>query len=235
MKEKIGLAYIEPAFIFILIILLAMSLFYGFFVKPKEITYTSYIPTTYKETKTSYITERETLTKTETSSTTLIKITTKTETSISTTTYKIIEDEALITIGKNAFPWYYGIGKERKTYITLEFIITNIGEHSILIDKSLVVMKGRGLSEEKLLGESLPEDCREKECYILTPLNRTALFDIGALLDIQRIKAEFKEEDYDKELQGELFITYKIIETNQFRTFNFTFTYYISKYDVFGD
>jgi hypothetical protein len=228
MKEKISLI----STIIVSILLLA-SLYYGFFIKPKEITYTSYIPTTYKETKTSYITEKETLTKTETS--TLIKTTTKTETSISTTTYRIIEDEALITIRKHAFLWYYGIGKERKTYITLEFIITNTGEHSILIDKSFIIMKGRGLSEEKLLGESLPEYCREKECYILTPLNRTALFDIGALLDIQKIKAEFKEEDYDKELQGEIFITYRIIETNQFRTFNFTFTYYISKYDVFGD
>jgi hypothetical protein len=60
----------------ILSILLLASLYYGFLIKPKEITYTSYIPTTYKETKTSYITERETLTKTETYSTTLIKTTT---------------------------------------------------------------------------------------------------------------------------------------------------------------
>ena len=58
MKEKIGLI----STILLSIFLLA-SLYYGFFIKPKEITYTSYIPTTYKETKTSYITERETLTK----------------------------------------------------------------------------------------------------------------------------------------------------------------------------
>jgi len=58
MKEKISLIST-----ILLSILLLASLYYGFFIKPKEITYTSYIPTTYKETKTSYITERETLTK----------------------------------------------------------------------------------------------------------------------------------------------------------------------------
>ena len=75
MKEKISLI----STIIVSILLLA-SLYYGFFVKPKEITYTSYIPTTYKETKTSYITERKTLTKTETTTATLIKTTTKTVT-----------------------------------------------------------------------------------------------------------------------------------------------------------
>ena len=60
MKQKISLIST-----ILLSILLLASLYYGFFIKPKEITYTSYIPTTYKETKTSYITEteRETLTK----------------------------------------------------------------------------------------------------------------------------------------------------------------------------
>ena len=89
MKEKISLISI-----IILSIFLLASLYYGFFIKPKEITYTSYIPTTYKETKTSYITE--TLTKTETSSTTLIKTTTKIETSTSITTYRIIEDDGIL-------------------------------------------------------------------------------------------------------------------------------------------
>jgi len=147
MKEKISLI----STIIVSILLLA-SLYYGFFIKPKEITYTSYIPTTYKETKTSYITEKETLTKTETSSTTLIKTTTKTETSIFTTTYKIIEDEALITIGETTFgtgPIEY-LPSGEKIYTTdlcLEIAIVNTGEHTILIDKDFVIFKGKGLSK----------------------------------------------------------------------------------------
>jgi hypothetical protein len=200
----------------LLSILLFASLYYGFFVKPKEITYTSYIPTTYKETKTSYITERETLT----------KITTKTETSISTTTYKIIEDEALISVRKYAYhgeSYNYTKGKEIiKYYTILEFIAVNTGEHSILFDKSLIIIKGKGLSEEKIFNIRLPY-YSEKEKFILTQLNRTAVFEIEVLMDYSKIK----EEDYHKEYEGELFITYKIIETNQFKTFTSTFNYTI--------
>lgn len=60
---------------------------------------------------------------------------------------------------------------------------------------------------------------------ILTPSNRTALFEIRAVIDFSSLT----EEDYGKEHIGEIFITYRIIETNQFITFNSTFTYYISK------
>jgi hypothetical protein len=218
----------------LLSILLLASLYYSFFIKPKEITYTSYIPTTYKETKTSYITEKETLTKTETSSTTLIKTTTKIETSISITTYRIIEDEALITIGKT--PFGHGgieyLPSGEKIYISdlnLEIAIVNTGEHTILIDKDFVIFKGKGLSKTYDFMVLIPKSYHSIEKIILTPLNRTVVFRSHVILDAEKIKQEIKDSE---KLQGELFITYKIIETNQFKTFNFTLNYMLSKSDV---
>jgi|GEM_PF-3114137 len=227
MKEKIGLI----STILLSIFLLA-SLYYGFFIKPKEITYTSCIPTTYKETKTSYITE--TLTKTETSSTTLIKTTTKIETSTSITTYRIIEDEALITIGKTLFGHggirYLPSGEKVYTSdLSLEIAIVNTGEHTILIDKDFVIFKGKGLSKTYDFMVLIPKFYYSIEKIILTPLNRTVVFRTHVILNAQEIKQEIKDTE---KLQGELFITYKIIETNQFRTLNFTFDYMLSKHDV---
>ena len=61
-----------------------------------------------------------------------------------------------------------------------------------------------------------------------SPKNRLEL-SLNECLNAQEIKQEIKDSEY---LQGELFITYKIIETNQFRTLNFTFDYMLSKHDV---
>ncbi|MEM3406707.1 MAG: hypothetical protein QXM07_03545 [Nitrososphaerota archaeon] len=81
MKEKITLILI-----IILAILLIASLYYDFFIKPKEITYTSYIPTTIYKTEilTSYIIKTEKETKT------ITYFITKNETSISTYVQKYI-------------------------------------------------------------------------------------------------------------------------------------------------
>ena len=224
MKEKISLIST-----ILLSILLLASLYYGFFIKPKEITYTSYIPTTYKETKTSYITE--TLTKTS------ILTTTKIETSISITTYRIIEDEALITIGETfgRHGSCFILPSGEKVYTSdlgLEIVIVNTGEHTILIDKDFVIFKGKGLSKTYDFMILIPK-YYPIEKIVLTPLNRTVVFRTYVILNTQEIKQEIKDSE---KLQGELFITYKIIETNQFKTLNFTFPYELSKHDVeFGD
>ncbi|MEM2178186.1 MAG: hypothetical protein QW272_05140 [Candidatus Methanomethylicaceae archaeon] len=210
MKEKITLIST-----IILAILLLASLYYGFFIKPKEITYTSFIPTTFSTTKSITKTEKETTTYS----------TTKTETL--TTTYRIIKEEALIEIHKDAIHgWEIRyITPEKKIeiqYVILEFIVVNTGEHTILIDKDFIILKGERITEEKELSLPFYEGKWNITKAILTPSNRTAFFKIEAKLDTSNLT-----EDYVG--IGEIFITYKIIETNQFITFNSTFTYTISK------
>ncbi|MEM2928696.1 MAG: hypothetical protein QXP60_07020 [Nitrososphaerota archaeon] len=216
MKEKIALIST-----IILAILLVASLYYGFFIKPKEITYTSFIPTTFSTTKS--ITETSFITKTEKET----KTTTYTKTETLITTYRIIKDEAIIDIQKVAshHTWYFSYKEKtiKKEYVRLEFIIVNTGENTILIDKDFIIFKGKGIGKEIILGLSLPYYYNNITKAILTPSNRTALFEINAIIDFSSLT----EEDYGKEHTGEIFITYRIIETNQFITFNSTFTYYL--------
>jgi hypothetical protein len=141
MKQKISLIST-----IIVSILLLVSLYYGFFIKPKEITYTYFIPTTYKEIKTSYITERETLTKTETST---IGLTTKFLITITTTiTIKIKEDLIIINskIGAGRIIIRDNILKEK--ILVIEFTPINLGNKKIIIESYLIKAVGPGLLNE---------------------------------------------------------------------------------------
>ncbi|MEM2178958.1 MAG: hypothetical protein QW272_09090 [Candidatus Methanomethylicaceae archaeon] len=226
MKEKITLISIIISAIF-----LVASLYYGLFIKPKEITYTSFIPTTFSTTKSITETSISYITKTEKETRTIEKIYSTTKTETLTTTYRIIEEEVSIDVQKYVIGYDRGEEPVTYSYIAIGFIIINKGNYSILLDEDFIVAKGEVFSRKLESSLHVYQGDTHHICwypskeFILTPSNRSALFYIEYWIE----HSEIAKIEHGKEKQGELFITYKIIETNQFKTFNFTFTYVIWK------
>jgi uncharacterized membrane protein len=123
----------------IISILLLASLYYGFFIKPKEITYTSYIPTAEIITETSFIPTPYIITTTYP--------TTITKTITETLTYTYVPTEKIEVISSTFMD-------SGKAHLILDFIIQNKEYSSIYIDPNRMIrVEGRGL----LINHPAPE------------------------------------------------------------------------------
>jgi hypothetical protein len=144
MKEKISLIST-----IILSILLLASLYYGFFIKPKEITYTSYIPTT--EIVSTTITETTFIPTTFTTTyiyTTTYQTppTTITRTVTETITYTYVPEEK-IEVVDSAFHNFISDAPIKPIYI--RFSIINKEYSSLYIDPNRYVkIQGKGLLKD---------------------------------------------------------------------------------------
>jgi hypothetical protein len=138
MKQKISLISI-----IILSILLIASLYYGFFIKPKEVAYTSYISTTEIITETTFIPTTFTFTTTYIYTTTYqTPPTTITKTINETLTYTYVPTEKIEVISST----FKESGAQEKKDLVLIFSIQNKEYSSIYIDPSRMVrIEGKGV------------------------------------------------------------------------------------------